>query len=450
MRRAHWHAAVGEAIERLHPHDVAALAHHFAQAASRATAARAARYAWAAAEQAERRSHPHEAARLWRQAIGAHDRAGDLDVRGRLDAVMGLGRALAVTGHLDEARRHRAEAITTAERLDDPAVTASVLAAFDVPAIWTRNDDEPLSRRIVRAAERALAALGEDRAEQRSRLLSTVALELRGTTTDRGELAAREAEAIARRTGDPALLAFALNARFMHTFGRTGLAGERARIGTELVDVAARHELVTFEVLGHLILVQAHSALADRTAADAHAEAADRLAERYDLPLVSAFTQWYAALRQAVDGYPAEAEAAYRAAGARLTHSAMPGMSEGLLPLALLSLHPDRRTDGWDWGPYEPWVRPLILLAAGRRDEAIAALHALPESPHDLLYEARLCLAARAALALGERTTIERIHRLLLPAAGEVAGAGSGVLTMGPVTDLLAELAAAIQQGAIQ
>jgi DNA-binding SARP family transcriptional activator len=444
VRRAHWHAAAGEAIERLHPHDVAALAHHFAQAASRATAPRAARYARDAAEQAEHRSHPHEAARLWRQAIAAHDRAGDLDIRERLNAVMGLGRALALTGHLDEARRHRAEAITTAERLDDPGLTASVIAAFDVPAVWTRNDDEPLSRRIVRVAERTLAALPEDRAEQRSRLLSTVALELRGTTTDRGELAAREAEAIARRTGDPALLAFALNARFMHTFGRTGLAGERARIGAELVDLAARHELVTFEVLGHLILVQAHCALADRTAADAHAEAADRLAERYELPLVSVFTQWYSALRLAVDGHPAEAEAAYRAAGARLSHSGMPGMAEGLLPLALLSLHPDKPTDGWDWGPYEPWVRPLILLAAGRRDEAAAALLALPESPHDLLYEARLCLAARAALALGERAVIERIHHLLLPAAGEVAGAGSGVLAMGPAADLLAELAAAI------
>mgnify|MGYP006212351421 CR=1 FL=1 len=44
-----------------------------------------------------------------------------------------------------------------------------------------------------------------------------------------------------RTVGDPGLLAFALNARFMHTFGRTGLAPERAAIGTELVTVAARH-----------------------------------------------------------------------------------------------------------------------------------------------------------------------------------------------------------------
>ncbi|MFG3423828.1 BTAD domain-containing putative transcriptional regulator [Micromonospora sp. NPDC048063] len=456
-RRARWHAAAGDAIERLYPHDVAALAHHFARAATRATAPRAARYARAAAARAERRFHPHEAARLWRQAVAAHDRAGDDDVRGRLDAAMGLGRALAVTGHLDEARRLRSAAIATAVGLDDPGLATSVLTAFDVPAIWTRNDDEQLSRQVVRAAERTLAALGDDEPERRSRLLSTLALELRGTTTDRGHGAAREAEAIARRLSHPALLAHALNARFLHSFGRAGLAAERARIGAELVDLAARHELVSFEVLGHLVLLQAHCALADLTVADAHADAADRLAERYDLPLVGVFTRWYAALRLAVGGDPEGAEAAYRAAQATLTGSGMPGMEHGLLALALLCLRlspapgergasgPGRhdRTDG-DFGPYEPWARPLVLLSTGHRGEAAAALRALPESPHDLLREARLCLAARAALALGDGATMRWAYAELAPAADELAGAGSGILTLGPVAHHLGDLAAAL------
>ncbi|MER7475623.1 AAA family ATPase, partial [Micromonospora sp. NPDC000018] len=459
-RRARWHAAVGDAIERLYPHDVAALAHHFARAASRATAPRAARYAGAAAEQAERRFHPHEAARLWRQAVAAHDRAGGDDVRGRLAAAMGLGRALAVTGHLDEARRLRSAAITTAVGLDDPGLATNVLTAFDVPAIWTRNDDEHLSRQVVRAAERTLAALGDDEPERRSRLLSTLALELRGTTTDRGHQAACEAESIARRLSHPALLAHALNARFLHSFGRAGLAAERARIGAELVDLAARHELVSFEVLGHLVLLQAHCALADLTVADAHADAADRLAERYDLPLVGVFTRWYAALRLAVGGDPEGAAAAYRSAQATLTGSGMPGMEHGLLALALLCLRlapaPRERgaagasgpgehdlTEG-DFGPYEPWARPLVLLATGHRGEAAAALRALPESPHDLLREARICLAARAALALGDRATMRWAYAELAPAADELAGAGSGILTLGPVADHLGDLAAAL------
>ncbi|GIH16180.1 hypothetical protein Raf01_43520 [Rugosimonospora africana] len=462
LRRARWHAAAGEALERLYPHDVATLAHHFVAAASPGTATRAARYAGAAAAQAER-VNPHQSARLWRQAVEAHDRAGGTDSRGRLAAVMGLGRTLAVTGHLDEARRYRLDALAAAEKLDDPALTASVLAAFEVPASWTRNDDEQLSGQIVRAAERILDTSTGRQPEQRSRLLSTLALELRGTTTDGGRRAAAEAEALARTAGDPALLAFALNARFMHTFHRTGLAAERARIGAELVEVAARSDLVTFEVLGHLVLLQAHSALADFVSADAHASAADRLADRYDLPLVSVFTGWYGGLRLAVGGRTAEAEAAYRAVAGRLSGSGMPGMERGLPALALLSVRltgerltgapPNPRRGpalggdgwaGWDFGPEQPWVRPLILLSDGREDDAAAALRGLPASPHDLLREARLCLAARAAVALDDRATMRYLHAELLPAAGELAGAGSGVLTLGPVADHLDALAAAL------
>ncbi|TYB35386.1 AAA family ATPase [Micromonospora sp. AP08] len=450
-RRARWHAAVGAALERLRPDDVTALAHHFGQAPGPDAATRAARYAAAAAERAERHSHPHEAARLWQQAVAAHDRAGGTDVRGRLAAIIGWGRGLAITGHLDRTRGLRAEAVATVERLADPGLTADVLAAFDVPAVWARNDDEELSRRIVAAAEAALAALPTDQTARRCRLLCTLALELRGETGDRGRRAAAEAEGIARRLGDPALLAFALNARFMHSFDRAGRAPDRARIGAELVDLAARHGLVTFEVLGHLIALQAQCARADLAAADAHAAAADRLATRYELPLVGVFTAWYAALRLAVTGQRAEAEAAYRAAAVRLDAGQMPGMAGGLLPFALLCLRlstgddpAPALVDATATGPYAPWVRPLALLAAGRRDEAAAALRCLPESPHDQLREARLCVAARAALVLEDRPTMARLHAALRPAADELAGAGSGVLTAGPVAGYLADLAAAL------
>ena len=434
-RRARWHAAAGEAIERVHPHDTAALAHHFGLAASRATAPRAARYARAAAQDAERRADPHAATRLWRQAVES-----ETGVRERLEAVMGLGRALAVTGHLAESRRLRAEAVDAVATVDDPALVADVLAAFVVPAIWTANDDDALSRRIAAAAERALPT---QEGARRARLLGTLALELRGTTTDRGSRAAREAEALARAAGDPTLLAFALNARFMHAFGRTGLAAERARIGAELVEVAGGHDLVTFEVLGHLVAMQAHAALAGLSTADAHARAADDLAARYELPLVGVFTAWYSGLRLAVEGRRGEAEAAYRAAQAKLAAGGMPGMERGLLPLALLSLREPTTVEWstWDWGPYLPWARPLALLAEGRADAAAEALRSQPESPHDLLREARLCLTGRAALALGDRATARRVHAELLPAEGELAGAGSGVLTFGPVAGVLRALA---------
>ncbi|MGV9775757.1 BTAD domain-containing putative transcriptional regulator [Streptosporangium sp. NPDC003464] len=448
-RRARWHAAAAEIIEGARPGDVEAIAHHYLRAGSRATAARTAHYTRAAAERAEHRSAPHEAARLWRETVAALDRSGDGDARARLEAVMGMVRALAVTGDLRRARRHRAEAITAAEALGDPVLTAGVIGSFDVPAIWTANDDEALSARLVTAAEHALATLPSGHEAERARLLVTIAMERRADAGRRGDQVAREAETIARGRPDPTLLAYALNGRYMQTFHRAGLAPHRARIGEELLDLATRHGgLVTFEVLGHLILLQSRAALADLEAADRHAAAADLLAERYGLPLVGVFTGWYAALRLAVTGRHDEARTAYRAAAARLTGTGMPGVEEGILPLALLCLDaPDTGPVGVtdaDWGPYESWARPLVLLAQGDRDQALTAARAIPDSPRDLLFEARTCLHAMIAIQAGDRPSMERLYTRLLPAAGELAGAGSGLLSLGPTAHHLGHLSTAL------
>jgi hypothetical protein len=283
----------------------------------------------------------------------------------------------------------------------------------------------------------------------RARLLATIAVESRGTHAERGPRAAREAEEIARRLDDPTLLAFALNAVFMQSFERTGLAPRRDMIGAELVELSARHGLPTFEILGHLIRLQARSALADFAGADEHAAAVDRLAERHERPLVEVFTGWYAALRQAETGPVTEAEAAYRDAAAGLDGCGMPGLERGLPSLALLCLRvrdglPARCDEHTDWAPYEPWARPLVLLAQDRRAAAAAALREVPDPPRDLLMEALWCLAARAAIAVGDREVMERAHAALSPAAAELAGAGSGLLTVGPVARHLDDLAAAL------
>ncbi|MBY8870463.1 winged helix-turn-helix domain-containing protein [Micromonospora sp. PLK6-60] len=396
---------------------------------------------------------PPGPAQVWAQTAAAYERAVVPGARARLESTVGLLRSLAVTGAggLTAAREQRVAAIVAAEQVGDPELTARVIGGYDVPANWTRSDDPAQAARVVAAAERALAALGPGGSDAtRARLLATIAVESRGTRSARGPQAAREAEAIARRLADPALLAFALNGTFMQTFHRAGLAAERDAIGAELVALADRHGLVTFAVLGHLVRLQARGALADFAGADGHAAAADRLADRHELPLVGVFTGWYRAMRYAATGAPpAAAEAGYREAADRLTGAGMPGVEGGLLPLALLCLRvwhrlpPDVAADT-DWGPYAPWARPLVLLADGRAREAAAALRRVPEPPRDLLYEALWCLTGRAAVGVGDRAVLARARAALLPAAGEVAGAGSGMLTVGPVAGYLEEFAAAL------
>ncbi|MBV1937838.1 winged helix-turn-helix domain-containing protein, partial [Streptomyces sp. BV286] len=126
---------------------------------------------------------------LWTQAAKAYDRTVAGGARARLESTVGLIRSLAVTGGdgLAEARRHRSAAVTAAEEFADPELTARVIGAYDVPAIWTRADDPAAAGLVVAAAERTLAALPAGTHDAaRCRLLATVAVETRGASGPRG------------------------------------------------------------------------------------------------------------------------------------------------------------------------------------------------------------------------------------------------------------------------
>jgi hypothetical protein len=169
-------------------------------------------------------------------------------------------------------------------------------------------------------------------------------------------------------------------------------------------------------------------------------------------------------MRAAAQGAaPAVAEQHYRAAAGLLHGAGMPGVEQGLLPLALLALHVWHATPtpatprtpatphspatpavahfpaDTDWGPYRAWAEPWLHLARGDRTAATTALRHCPAPPPGLLTEALWCLVARAAVVLGDADTARAACTALQPAAAEIAGAASGLLTAGPVRDYLTE-----------
>ncbi|MFD3746277.1 BTAD domain-containing putative transcriptional regulator [Nocardia sp. NPDC058633] len=400
-------------------------------------------------------------AQVWAQARAAYDSAVPARSRTRLESTAGLMRDLAVTGGggLAAARAHRMSAVVAADRLGDAELTARVIGIYDVPAIWTRSDDPAQDRRLVDIAEKTLRRLPDDADAARAGLLATIAVESRGSlpVTEPTEAglrplrAARRAEEIARRLHDPSLLAFALNGVFMQSFQRAGLARRRERVGTEIVATAARSELATYEVLGHLVLVQTRCALADHTGADRHAEAADTLAQRYELPLVAVFTTWYRALAASATTDLAAAEAAYATAAEALAGAGMPGLERGLLPLAELGLYLRHRETAriaalapdTDWGPYRAWVEPTLLVARGQFDEARKALRDITSPPRDLLFEALWAVVAHAGVAVGDVEIMRRARTHLAPAAAETT-AQSGLVSMGPVRAYLDDIESAL------
>ncbi|EGX58153.1 SARP family pathway specific regulatory protein [Streptomyces zinciresistens K42] len=399
---------------------------------------------------------------VWSSAAAAWERSVPARSPARLHATAGLLRDLAVTGSegLEEAHRHRQEVVAAAEATGDAELTARIIGSYDVPAVWTRADDPEGAARLVRAAARAAASLDPGRSPAlRARLLSVVAVESRGDAAAdgplagaagppvrepwraRAERAAEEAVRLARLSGDPALLAFALNGAFMQSFGRCGGCAGREATGRELVRLSAGHHLPGHEVLGRLMRLQALAGLGDLDAAAAEAEAADRLAARHERPLAGVFTAWFAALRACeTDGWRA-ARPLYARALEATAGCGMPGLARGTE--ALVALVPVLRADGalpspeefarLDAGPYEPWLTPLLLAAAGSADRARQALDRVRRPPHDLLQEALWCLLARAAGAVGHLPVLRRAVEELAPARAESAGAAGGLISFGPV-----------------
>lgn len=365
--------------------------------------------------------HPEDDGGLLLQRTAAA--AAQTGQRTQLESVARLLPVLAVSGSVQLAAEQRLAAIEAAEQFGDPELAARVIGGFEVPGSWTRSDDPAQASAVVNAALRTLEALPSGTSPRiRARLLATAAMESRGTAERLAEAA--ESEQIARQLNDPALLCFALSARYQQTFQTAGLAAAREALGAEIIAVAREAELPTFEIQGRLIRLQALCALDRIQTASLEADRIDALAHRFDRALATVFTAWFRWTFLQGPPPPDGAE--------------MPGFRAGLPALAEFTAAVRKSTDlpDGDFGPYEPWVRPLLLAQAGHRDEARSALEYLPDPPCDLMLEVSWFLTGLTAVETGDRGAALRAYRALLPAAGERA-AGSGAVDLGPVRPLL-------------
>lgn len=367
----------------------------------------------------------------------------------RLRSMSTVAKAAAVTGgtNLVLAQEQRAAAAAEAERTGDPGLTARVIAAYDVPTIWTRADDPAQSEALVATTRRTLHRLGPGGPPAlRARLLATIGLEHRGTRDRWAAEAATEAEQIARDLHDPNVLVLALNAKFVQSFQQPGRTGERDVIADELIDLSTRHDLPMFEILGHLIKIQVCGARGDTETAQRHVVAAEQLATIHEAPLVHILTAAFRTMQLAERSTdPAEVAHAYRTVATDLAGAGMPGVEAGIFPLALLSLRmrhqrPAPSDPDLDWGPYRPWAQPLLHLAGGNLEAARHAAATLPTPPADHLYDSLWAVNAHTAILLHNEALATRARGALSALRGEIAGGTTAVITFGAVNDILATL----------
>jgi len=452
LRRSRLHARAGEAIERHSPSEAAALAHHFVEAGT--DPVKTARYCQLAAAQAEQRFAYREAARLWEQAIACLDQASDTPARDRLEPVPRLVGALAQTGELARARSWRRDAIRAALPLDDPALLARVITAFDVPRLFQTREYGVTDHELVGTVEQTLARLPPGDDPLRCRLLSTLAFELAGAESERGYQASAQAVEMARRLGDPGLLTIAINGAHIQSFRHDGLA-ERRSLGAELLALPGKP--VTADAFAHLMLMRADSGGADFDTADLHAAQAAHIADRYDLPVVAAQVGYYRALRAMLAGNLAAAEDLYQRADAQIIALGMwqhgAGLSRGagnLGRFCVLLMH-DRvaeiageleracRELGAPVFLSEPYA--LALAASGRIAEAREVADRPRPIPRDGFWLFLTGIRGLLAIAIDDRQRGESAYQALLPYAGRPAGADLAMFTLWPAAQILGDLA---------
>jgi class 3 adenylate cyclase len=240
-RRVILHRRVAEAIEVLHAgaldDHLPALAHHWARAsAPAAETTRAVDYARRAGDRALVQFANDEAVAYYRQALELLDISGG-DEAHKIDLLICLGEAQRRAG--DPAhRRTLLDAADLARSRGDTEVLVRAALANSRGVAYSRIGE--LDHERIAVLEAALAAVGETDGAQRARLMANLAVELVfADNRDRRVALSDAALAAARASGDDAVLAHVLMARYYTILAPSTLPERLSNTG-ELVAVTER------------------------------------------------------------------------------------------------------------------------------------------------------------------------------------------------------------------
>ncbi|HEX4015345.1 MAG TPA: BTAD domain-containing putative transcriptional regulator [Frankiaceae bacterium] len=448
MRRTRIHARASQALEA-RGGSASAIAYH-ALAAGPSERRRAAQFAYAAGISARQRLAFDDAAGWFTKAVDLARADAEPDWAAIVALQLDLVRAQLDAGEWIAARETRAAAIRAADLTDDPDLPLRALVAMDAPAAWTLHSYAEVDLDIALRTERALPGLASGDSELRCRILGTLAAELYdGTDDPRCDELSRESVEMARRLGDPRLLAVALTHRY-HAVNQPRFAAELVALGQELVDLGAQEGMPAFELLGHEVLAMYRLQLFDIRGADDAAAACEPLLRRLSLRPAAAIHHVWQAMRLLADGRVDEAEEAF-------AHSLTEQQALGLFgtePLTeVVAAMLDITRGAWNSiarklgaldiaSPlFAHSVRVWSLAESGQVGEARALIDA--ENPpvlHDWSQLPLLAVAAQAAVAAGHPGRMHWCYEQLLPYSGWFA-VGGNALVLGPVDYHLAELA---------
>nr|WP_307352857.1 AAA family ATPase [Kitasatospora herbaricolor] len=451
LRRARLHGRVAEALRELRPDRIQALAHHYTQAATSATAHLAVDYCVRAAEAAERRYAHETSAALLRQALDGLDRlppdGGDREAR-RTALLADLLRAQVRMGAVAAATETKATALRLAREAGRHDLLIEAWTAWTEPTPWVTHPYGSFDQAAVDSITALLDRPGMP-AATRCRLLDALTYELDCSGRPEGWVAAAEALAIARAEGDPRLLAMALAAQArVHDYE---LASElRGATAAELARVATEHDLPAYRWHAEYLASSVAATAGDLPALRAHVEAAREIAETYGLAELLDVGNGQLAMLASAAGRTGEAQRLYaltvaglrargsvHAEGFAALATVVTALQEGRLAAQLPLI--ERMRDVY--GSLAADIHALALLALGRPAEARAARAEPTALPPDYYRSLFLTVRAMAVTALEEHAEAAGLMADLLPLRDLVAGSASTSMALRPVAQSLGELA---------
>ncbi|NRA01327.1 MAG: AAA family ATPase [Myxococcales bacterium] len=279
--RAQLHLQVGTAVESLHETDLspylAELAHHFGQAAPLAGVENSIVYETRAGRRAATLMAFEDAAGHFDRALRALDSSELLDREQRFELLLELAAAELHAGRWAPAHETLQRASEHAREFGAADALARVALLYPAPSAPGVITDQRPDAVSVKLVEEALQTLDAQDSTLRALLLSRLALDLYWTSTQEHCLrVSQESLEMARRLGDPRVLASALVGRHGLLLGPPHLA-ERQPLAREALSCAERAGAPELSLSSRQALLHDFIEVCDPVGADVEIEAISEL-----------------------------------------------------------------------------------------------------------------------------------------------------------------------------
>ncbi|MEV1176621.1 BTAD domain-containing putative transcriptional regulator, partial [Nonomuraea sp. NPDC049784] len=280
VRRTRMHARIAESLRALHPGDATALAHHYARAATSATAAQAVDYSVRAAELATRRYAHDTAVELLDQALDCFERVADADggCARRVELLGELLRAQVRAGAVVAARDTRERAVQVARESGRDELLIVAFTSWTEATPWQIRPYGVVDTPTVELLSRLLRR-GDLDPVTRCRLLDAFCGELAGEGDPRSLAAAREVAGLARDLDDPAMTGLGL-ALLIKEADYEREAHVRGPLAGQLAALSEEHDLIAYRWFAEWTLTTVAGAVGLR-----HHERLVRVVEQHERAL---------------------------------------------------------------------------------------------------------------------------------------------------------------------